>query len=175
MYIGRPTTHKNLRRLINAYLQLKQSHPELQLVLAGKIDTNYKRTARYVKKLDAPDVTFTDYVSDGQLRWLYENCAAYVFPSLSEGFGLPGLEAMACGAPVVSSNATCLPEIYGEAAAYFDPRDVEDMTKVINKVLTRPELREQLIAEGKKQVAKYSWRRMAEQTLTIYKAVLREN
>lgn len=174
MYIGRPTPHKNLRRLIESYLQLKQDHPDLQLVLAGKIDANYKRIARYVKKLDAPDVIFTDYVSDGQLRWLYENCVAYVFPSLSEGFGLPGLEAMASGAPVISSNATCLPEIYGDAALYFEPRDVADMTKTINKVLTKPELRSQLVASGKKQVAKYSWQHMAEQTLAVYKAVLGE-
>jgi glycosyltransferase involved in cell wall biosynthesis len=82
---------------------------------------------------------------------------------------------MACGAPVVSSNATCLPEIYEDAAQYFEPRDVVDMTKAINKVLTKPELRKELITAGKKQMAKYSWRRMAEQTLTIYKAVLREN
>ena len=174
MYLGRPTPHKNLRRLIDSYIQLKQSHPELQLVLAGKMDSNYRRTARYVKKLDAPDVTFTDYVTDGQLRWLYENCAAYVFPSLSEGFGLPGLEAMASGAPVVSSNATCLPEIYGEAAQYFNPRDVDDMVKSINRVLTSPELRKKLVAAGNKQVAKYSWHRMAEQTLAIYKNILKE-
>lgn len=174
MYLGRPTPHKNLLRLVSAFVELKQKHPELVLVLAGKTDGNYRRIAREVRKQAIPDVVFTDYISDGQLRWLYENCAAYVFPSLSEGFGLPGLEAMACGAPVVSSNATCLPEIYGDAAHYFDPRDVEDMAKAINQVLTKPELRKELIVKGKKQVAKYSWRRMAEQTLEVYKQALHE-
>lgn len=174
MYLGRPTPHKNLLRLVSAFVELKQKHPELLLVLAGKTDANYRRIAREVRKQGIPDVIFTDYISDGQLRWLYENCAAYVFPSLSEGFGLPALEAMASGAPVVSSNATCLPEIYGDAAHYFDPRDVEDMTKAINQVLTKPELRKELIAKGKKQVAKYSWQRMAEQTLDVYKQVLHE-
>jgi glycosyltransferase involved in cell wall biosynthesis len=175
MYIGRPTPHKNLLRLLSAFVELKQKHPELILVLAGKTDANYKRIAREVRKQAIPDVIFTDYISDGQLRWLYENCAAYVFPSLSEGFGLPGLEAMASGAPVVSSNATCLPEVYGEAAHYFDPRDVVDMVNAINKVLTNPELRKRLVAAGKKQVGKYSWQRMAEQTLGVYKSVLKES
>jgi glycosyltransferase involved in cell wall biosynthesis len=174
MYIGRPTPHKNLLRLLSAFVELKQKHPELLLVLAGKTDANYRRIAREVRKQAIPDVVFTDYISDGQLRWLYENCAAYVFPSLSEGFGLPGLEAMASGAPVVSSNATCLPEVYGDAAHYFDPRDVADMVKAINKVLTNDDLRKKLIAAGKKQVGKYSWQRMAEQTLAVYKSVLKE-
>jgi glycosyltransferase involved in cell wall biosynthesis len=82
---------------------------------------------------------------------------------------------MAAGAPVVSSDATCLPEVYGEAAEYFDPRDIESIRKAVNKVLTKPERRKALITAGKKQVTKYSWQRMAEQTLAVYKAVLREN
>ncbi len=174
MYVGRPTPHKNLRRLINAYAQLKQSHPELHLALVGKTDSNYRRMERYVHKHDIPDVIFTDFVSDGQLRWLFENCAVYAFPSLSEGFGLPGLEAMASGAPVVSSNATCLPEIYGNAAEYFDPLDLDDMVRVIERVLTDDKLRQRLVRDGQKRVAKYSWKRMAEQTLDIYKGILRE-
>jgi glycosyltransferase involved in cell wall biosynthesis len=174
MYVGRPTPHKNLPRLIEAYVQLKAKHPELLLVLAGKKDANYKRIARDVKQAGIEGVVFTDFISDGQLRWLYENCQAYVFPSLSEGFGLPGLEAMANGAPVVSSNATSLPEVQGDAARYFNPEDVDDMTKAINDVLTKPNLRKELVTRGKKQVAKYSWQRMAEQTLEVYKAALKE-
>jgi glycosyltransferase involved in cell wall biosynthesis len=111
-------------------------------------------------------------VSEGQLRWLYENCAAYVFPSLSEGFGLPGLEAMVHGAPVVSSNATCLPEVYGEAAHYFDPLDVDDIASKIGETLDNEALRSNLIKKGKEQAAKYSWRRTAEQTLEVYEKAL---
>lgn len=144
------------------------------LVLAGKTDANYRRIARDVKKQGIPDVVFTDYISDGQLRWLYENCEAYIFPSLSEGFGLPGLEAMSSGAPVVSSDATSLPEVNGEAAQYFNPLEVADMAKAINSVLTKPELRKQMVAAGKKQAGKYSWKRMAEQTLAVYKDALHE-
>ena len=172
MYVGRPQPHKNLTRLIEAYSRLKQGRPELHLVLAGKRDALYRRHAHDVERLGIPDVHFTGFVSDGQLRWLYEHCAAYVFPSLSEGFGLPPLEAMTHGAPVVSSNATCLPEVLGEAVRYFDPMDTEAMADAIKAVLTRPELRQKLVAAGYKQVKKYSWTRMAEQTLAIYNSVL---
>jgi glycosyltransferase involved in cell wall biosynthesis len=174
MYVGRPNPHKNLGRLIEAYSLLKHSLPELHLVLAGKQDTLFKHHAHEVERLGIPDVHFTGQVSDGQLRWLYEHTDAYIFPSLSEGFGLPGLEAMAHGAPVVSSNATCLPEIYSDAAQYFDPLNVEDMMAAIKKVLLKTDIRDKLILQGYKQVKKYSWKRMAQQTLEIYQAVLDE-
>ena len=175
MYVGRPTPHKNLERLIDAFALLQETYPDLQLVLAGRKDANYRRIVRMVKKRDLQHVVFTDFVTDGQLRWLYEHCAAYIFPSLSEGFGLPGLEAMNHGAPVVSSNATSLPEVHGEAAHYFDPLDVEDMARAIKDVLSKDELRRELIKKGRKQVAKYSWERMARQTLDVYNEVLGES
>lgn len=174
MYVGRPMPHKNLERLIKAFTLLKDKHPDLYLALAGKKDTNYRKIEKKVITDRVEDVVFTDFVSEGELRWLYQNCEAYIFPSLSEGFGLPGLEAMVEGAPVVSSNATCLPEVYEDAAEYFDPYNYEDMANVIDKVLTTDTLRSALIKKGKLQVAKYSWRRMAEQTLDVYKKVLGE-
>ena len=172
LYVGRPTPHKNLERLIDAFELLREKQPDLQLVLAGKTDANYRRIARMVKRREIQNVVFTGFVTEGQLRWLYEHCAAYIFPSLSEGFGLPGLEAMSHGAPVVSSNATCLPEVYGDAAHYFDPLDIENMAHAINDVLTKDTLRAELIARGAKQVKKYSWERMARQTLDVYNSVL---
>jgi glycosyltransferase involved in cell wall biosynthesis len=172
LYVGRPTPHKNLERLIEAFVQLKAQHPDLVLVLAGKRDANYERIEAEAKRRTIKHLHFTGHVSEGQLRWLYEHCAAYVFPSLSEGFGLPGLEAMVHGAPVVSSNATCLPEIYGEAAHFFDPLDIPAMANAINEVLTDKELRENLIKLGHEQAKKYSWQRMAEQTLAVYDQVL---
>lgn len=172
LYVGRPNPHKNLGRLVEAFSVLKQDFPDLQLVLAGKRDALFRRHAREVARLGTPDVHFTGFVSDAQLRWLYEHTAAYIFPSLSEGFGLPGLEAMHHGAPVVSSNATCLPEIYGNGAQYFDPLDVDAMAAAIRDVLTRPALRSKLVAAGQRQVRLYSWERMAEQTLAIYRDVL---
>jgi len=172
MYLGRPTPHKNLERLIDAFVTLRASHPDLYLVLAGKKDANYDRIEQLVTAKGIKNVYFTGFISDGQLRWLYEHCAAYIFPSLSEGFGLPGLEAMAQGAPVVSSNATCLPEVYDDAAHYFDPLDVQNIADVINEVLTNKDLRQELVTKGKKQAEKYSWQRTAEQTLAIYNHVL---
>lgn len=174
MYVGRPTPHKNLERLIEAYTSLLSQHPNLKLVLAGKKDANYERIASAVPEKYQQNVVFTGFVTEGELRWLYENCQAYVFPSLSEGFGLPGLEAMLHGAPVVSSDATCLPEVYGDAAHYFDPLDTQSMADAINEVLTDKDLCQGLVEKGHKQAQKYSWRRMAEQTLDIYNKALQK-
>lgn len=171
MYIGRPTPHKNLERLIDAFTELKQTNKDLCLVLAGKEDNNYRVIKRKVEGRGVKDIVFTGFVSEAELRWLYENCQAYVFPSLSEGFGLPGLEAMAHGAPVVSSNATCLPEIYEDSAQYFDPISTASMIEAINEVLNNPKRREELINKGKVQTKKYSWERMARETLDIYNEV----
>ncbi len=172
MYVGRPQAHKNLERLIDAFAILKQTHPELKLVLAGKKDVLYERHENSVKKKHIPDVIFTGFVSEGQLRWLYEQTKAYVFPSLSEGFGLPGLEAMTHGAPVISSDATCLPELYGDAALYFDPTDIDDVATKINEVLLNSPLRNKLIEAGYRQAKKYSWKKMAAQTLDVYDKAL---
>ncbi|MEO6760860.1 MAG: glycosyltransferase family 1 protein [Candidatus Saccharimonadales bacterium] len=172
MYVGRPTPHKNLERLIEAFVDIQKTKPDLKLVLAGKKDANYDRIEQSVIKKGIQNIIFTGFISDGQLRWLYEQTAAYVFPSLSEGFGLPGLEAMVHDAPVVSSDATCLPEVYGEAAHYFKPLDVADMAAKITEVIDDEELRQKLIALGRAQTTKYSWRRTAEQTLAIYDRVL---
>jgi glycosyltransferase involved in cell wall biosynthesis len=174
MYVGRATPHKNLRRLVSAFEVLHKKHPQLMLVLAGKTDANYKRIGEFVSERRlAAYVVFTDFISEGELRWLYENTAAYVFPSLSEGFGLPGLEAMAHGAPVVSSNTTCLPEIYGDAAYYFNPTIVSDIAHKIHAVISKPSLAASLSSKGRAQVFKYSWRKMAEQTLKIYEEALK--
>jgi glycosyltransferase involved in cell wall biosynthesis len=174
MYVGRPNPHKNLRRLIKAFAELKTTNPDLTLVLVGKRDTLFKKLAKYVADKSIENVMFTGFVSDNQLKWLYHNTTAYIFPSLSEGFGLPGLEAMKHGAPVISSNATCLPEIYGDAAVYFDPRDIEDITSKIDSVLKNKQKANRYIEKGYEQVKKYSWKKMAQETLDIYKQVLND-
>lgn len=173
MYVGRPLPHKNLQSLIDAFSLLQKDRPKLQLVLAGKKDVLYGRFEKQIEDRAIKNVIFTDFISEGQLRWLYENTAAYVFPSLSEGFGLPGLEAMVHGAPVVSSSATCLPEIYGDAAHYFEPTDIDDMVAAISGVLDNESIRAELVKKGFAQASKFSWRRMAEQTLEVYEKVLK--
>lgn len=169
-HVGAPFPHKNIKRLIKAFGVVKDKHPRLQLVLPGKMKDQFKQDfEKWVTGSTAADsIIAPGYVSDAQLKWLYENATAYVLPSLSEGFGLPGLEAMAHDCPVVSSNTTCLPEVYGEAAEYFNPKDVEEMASAIEKVITDPKLAEELKEKGKRQASKYSWQKMAEETLEVY-------
>lgn len=172
MYVGRPLPHKNLSRLIDAFEMLQKDHPDLRLALVGKKDELYQRIEQTVKQRQLKNVLFTGFVSEGELRWLYEHTAAYVFPSLSEGFGLPPLEAMMHGAPVVSSNASCLPEVNQDAALYFDPYDIEDMSHNIACVLDDKQIANKLRARGKIVAGSYSWRRMAQQTLDIFEKYL---
>jgi glycosyltransferase involved in cell wall biosynthesis len=122
----------------------------------------------------ADQVTFVGYVSDGELVSLYRGAKAYINPSLSEGFGLQGLEAMAQGTPVLASRASCLPEVYGDAAEYFDPNDPADQARAIALMLDHGEVAERLRATGRKRLAQFSWKKMAQTILAVYeKAVKR--
>ncbi len=174
MHVGAPLPHKNIERLIQAFAITKQKNPNLQLVLPGRLKDPFKTDFdKWVAASPAKDsILPPGFVSDEQLKWLYENAEAYVLPSLSEGFGLPGLEAMAHGCPLVSSNATCMPEVYGDAAQYFDPRDIDNMAEKISKVVGYKSLQKDLVVKGKKQVLKYSWPKMARETLDIYRGIL---
>lgn len=173
MFNGRPTPHKNLRRLIKAFTILNKKFPDLYLMIAGKEDETYNSYVKLISSLGLEKrVILTGFIPDGQLKWAMQNCKAYVWASLSEGFGLPPLEAMLNGSPVASSNASCMPEVLGDAAAYFDPYNVEDMARVIENVITSEQLQKKLTTEGKQQIKKYSWQRMAEQTLEVYARVL---
>ena len=175
LYVGQQSDYKNIRRLIEAHQLLLSSHPNLGLILVGSKSLLTKNNELWVKNNGYKNVVFTGFVDDDQLSWLYKNCEAYVFPSLMEGFGLPGLEAMTQGAPVVSSDATCLPEVYDNAAHYFDPKDVKDMAKKIGEVLENDELRSTLIKNGNQQIKKYSWQKTAQETLDVYKKALESN
>ncbi len=175
MYVGTPHVHKNLENLILAHSKILQTHPDLILALMGKQDENYKRIEHFAREHEVKNIVFTGFVSESELRWSYEHCRAYIFPSLSEGFGLPSLEAMIHGAPVVCSNSTCLPEINGSAARFFNPLDINDMADKITEVIDNEDTRRFLIERGYKQVTKYSWDKMAEQTLAIYHKLLQEN
>jgi len=101
---------------------------------------------------------------------LYRQAEAFVFPSLLEGFGLPGLEAMSVGTPVMAANAAALPEIYGPAALYFNPQDTDQLVQKINSLLNNPKIKERLIERGLEQVKKYSWVTTARQTIKIYES-----
>lgn len=172
LYVGNAFPYKNLENLGLAYKKLQKTRPNLHLVIAGKKDYFHKELMEKLNVLGLKNIEFTGYVSDNELAWLYQNAKLYVFPSLSEGFGLPGLEAMRYGTPVVASNSTCLPEIYGNAAIYFDPTNVDSIANTIEKVLLSESLRKKLSSLGLRQAKKYSWAKMAEQTLKIYQKVL---
>ncbi len=169
-YIGNAFPHKNLDRLIEAFAQLKEKHPKLQLALAGKKEFFYEQLEE--QYADISDVHFLGFVSDEQMSWMYNHALAYVFPSLSEGFGLPGIDAMQQGTPLVSSNATCLPEVYGDAAHYFDPESVQDMARAIDEVLRSKSRREKLVKNGQEQLKKYSWKKLATKTHGAYMRVI---
>lgn len=168
MHAGSPFPHKNIKRLIKVFEKLRENNPELTLVLAGRREYYFKKLESWARERESYSyIKFTDFVSDAQLKWLYQNAECYVLPSLSEGFGLPGLEAMAHGCTLVSSNATCLPEIYGDAAEYFDPRDSSTMQRALSKVLSNEKIQKELVDKGSAQVKKYSWKRMGEEILVI--------
>ena len=119
-------------------------------------------------------VRFFGFATEQQLSSLYSQAALYVFPSLDEGFGLPPLEAMSLGTPVLSSRAASMPEVLGDAAVYFDPNSEADFSKKVEQLLTDNKQRVQMIARGRQQVLQYSWRHCAEQTLAVYRDVLRK-
>lgn len=172
LFVGRPAPHKNLNRLVDAFVQLKEKHPQLLLVFTGKLNADYEKLREYAA-VKTDGVVFTDFASEGELRWLYQHTAVYAFPSLSEGFGLPPLEAMMNGpAPIASSNATCLPEVNKDAALYFDPLNTKDMASTIDTILSNKKVADELRANGTKLTKTYSWKRMAKQTLAIYEDVL---
>lgn len=172
MYAGTSYPHKNLERLVDAAVALRQSGREIQVVLVGREDFFSKRLQAYTRRTVPPanrdTVVFTGYVDDRVLNALYASAQLYVFPSRYEGFGLPGLEAMARGLPVAAARASCLPEIYGPAAEYFDPEKTTDLVSTINRLLGDEQRCAELRSLGFAQVRKYSWRRMAEETLAVY-------
>ncbi len=173
MHVGSPFPHKNIDRLVKAFEILNTSQPELKLVLAGKKEYYFEQLESSLASSPIKDkIIIPGFVSDEELKWLYQNTECYVLPSLSEGFGLPGLEAMAHGCPVISSDATCLPEVYQEAVLYFDPTDPKDIAEKIRAIINDKDLARDLVEKGSKLLQQYSWSKMAEQTLDVYKTVL---
>jgi len=179
--VGSAYPHKNLEMLIKAFERVKEEHGDLKLVLVGRKDYFYEKletrlstssSSNENKKLEIRGVIFTGEVSNGELAALYQNALVYVFPSLYEGFGLPGLEAMSYGAPVIAAKASCLPEIYGEAALYFEPENENELAEKIRRVINDEGLRNSLKERGFKQIKKYSWEKCARQTRDTYAHLL---
>lgn len=171
-YVGNAQPHKNLVRLVRVFGKLKEKFPGLSLVLSGPDSLFWERvreeSSHFAKASWDKGVVFTGFLKEEEMVVLYKNAEAFVMPSLEEGFGIPILEAMACGCPVISSSAGSLSEVGGDAVVYFNPEDEEDMVKAIEGILGDEGLREKMIKQGFSQVKKFSWEKMARETLEIY-------
>ena len=176
LYVGNAYPHKNLENLVSAFeILLKDYHQDLQLVLVGAKDFFYQRLINRLQKLklESDRIILTGSISDQDLDQLYRQALIYVFPSFCEGFGLPGLEAMSRGVPVVASRAASLPEIYQQAAFYFNPRQIKEIAKAIFQVINDENLRNKLCQQGCQRVEKFSWRKTAEETMVVYLEALK--
>lgn len=176
LYVGNVYPHKNLEGLLNIFSKIRLKNPEINLVLVGKEDYFYQRVKKQAQDLgfyrqadvNRDVVFFPDHVSDQDLKVFYHQARGYVFPSFYEGFGLPPLEAMAAGCPVVSSSEASMPEILGTAAIYFNPHNEIEMINQIGRLIADEVLRAELKVSGYKQAQKYSWDVCAERTLELY-------
>ncbi|MBN2002304.1 MAG: glycosyltransferase family 4 protein [Anaerolineae bacterium] len=170
LYVGTIEPRKNLTRLFYAWERLYASKLVPQLVIVGKagwLDGDFfaaLEQSRFYK-----EIRFTDYVLDDDLPAIYAGATAFVFPSLYEGFGLPPLEAMACGTPVACSNASSLPEVVGNAALTFHPKNLDSIVDVLRRIVNDEELQADYRERGFQQAAKFSWDRTARDTLDVYR------
>ena len=176
IYVGNAYPHKNLEKLLEAFKFLTRNQkPEtrnLKLALVCSRDVFWQRLQERIKEQGLGDqVALTSYIPANELSAIFRQAKAYVFPSLSEGFGIPGLNAMAAGLPVICSNIPTLKEIYGNAALYSNRHSPEDMAAKIQEVITDQQLRTDLVEKGREQVKKYSWQKMAQETLEVYQQI----
>lgn len=167
-FVGNAFPYKNLGLIVDAFAELKKKYPDLHLVFAGKKDFFYEQIEKQVNELGVADVHILGYISDGEKRWVMQNALSYVVASLSEGFHIPLLEAMYENCPVISSDATCLPEVAGDAAIYFDPYKTEALVEAVTKLVEIPGLRADLIKKGTENTKRFSWKKMAQETRRIY-------
>ncbi|HEY6293716.1 MAG TPA: glycosyltransferase family 1 protein [Terriglobia bacterium] len=174
LHVGRGDPRKNLVRLVRAYdlLIARRKDLDFQLVLSGPLGWGYEPLLQLLTKPTLQGrVILTGSVPDHELKVLHIRAACFAMPSLYEGFGLPSLEAMASGIPLMSSNRSSLPEIAGDAALYFDPESVEEMSVVMERLLTDSAIREQLAARGLEHAKQFSWEACARTTLAALKAL----
>jgi len=175
LYVGNCHPHKNVGVVVDAVARLAASgRADLRLVLAGPGGPWTDRLCRQVRDRGLDErVQWTGPVSDAQLAWLYRHASVLVQPSLAEGFGFTGLEAMASGLPVVAARSSCLPEVYGDAACWFDPTDANDLADRLVTLLGDPARRGALVAAGAAQAARYRWRTTAETVAACYRQAAR--
>jgi glycosyltransferase involved in cell wall biosynthesis len=175
LYAGNIKPHKNLERLVAAFSQLKQRSgcEDLKLLIIGDETSRYGALRRSVEAAGVrQDVRFFGFVPERTLAALYRLASVFAFPSLYEGFGLPPLEAMACGTPVVTSRLSSLPEVVGDAAVLVDPYSVADIAAGLARILEDAELRKHLVAAGRQRAHHFSWERSVRAVHAGYLRVL---
>lgn len=178
LYTGSMKPHKNVDRLLRAFKHLKEriNVEDVCVVLSGGEKENIIRLKKLALDLGIDgNVIFTDMLSAEELAGLMNLAEVFVFPSLYEGFGLPPLEAMACGTPVITSNRASLPEVVGDAALLINPESEEDIASAMHRLLSDENLRNQLIQKGFERVKMFSWEETAKQTLEVYREVYEMN
>ena len=177
-FLGSIEPRKNLTRLIEAFAQLNLQSPisnlqSPQLFIGGSLGWKYDETlARFQSLGLGQQVQLIGRVAETDLPKWYSACNAFVYPSLYEGFGLPVLEAMACGAPVITSNVTSLPEVLGDAGIVVEPTDIAALAAALSQVLCQPQLQTELRAKAIQRAAQFTWQRTAQQTFESYRRVL---
>ena len=172
LYVGSVEPRKNLMALIRAFGITRQTY-DVSLCIAGGLSHSYEEIFRCLDELGIrKDVVFTGYINEEELMDLYRNATVFVYPSLYEGFGLPPLEAMTCGVPVVISSIEPLTEVSGSAALSFSPNDYEELSDILNRVISSPSLREDMVRKGSERVKDFSWTKTAEATIKTYARAL---
>lgn len=175
LYVGTIQPRKNLDTLIQAYYRLKQGGSfDHKLVIVGRKGWLYDQLFNRIKELGLDsEIIFTGFVPDEDLPYIYDSAKLFLYLSLFEGFGLPPLEAMACGVPVITSNTTSLPEVVGDAGITLDPTDVGQVVIAMKQVLQNCQLAEKMKGKGSVRARQFSWDTAARQTLEIYQRVLK--
>lgn len=168
LFVGTIQPRKNISRLIDGFAAVAKKHKDVDLVIVGKKGWLYEPILEEPKKMGITQrVHFLDFVNDGELAGLYTNAICYCLPSLYEGFGLPVLEAMQYGCPVITSNVSSLPEAGGDACLYVDPQSPADVAKKIVELIEKPALRKKLQEKGYEHIKKFSWEKAAQETLVV--------
>lgn len=177
LFVGTMQGRKGVDRLLRAFDLFKQRHQtNYRLILAGKKGwRDEKIWAAYQSMQHQNDVVVTGYVPEKDLSALYAHADVFVFPSLYEGFGMPVLEAQACGTPVITSNTSSLPEVGGDAAYYVDPCNIEEIASAVANVVFNRRLREDFIDKGLVNVKRFSWEKVARQTLAVFEETFRRH
>jgi glycosyltransferase involved in cell wall biosynthesis len=171
LFVGTIEPRKNVARLIEAYSRLRDG--QVKLVIGGARGWLYEEVFARVEELDLTgDVLFPGYIPPDELPLWYNAAELFVYPSLYEGFGLPPLEAMACGTPVITSNVSSLPEVVGEAGLTVDPMDIEGLAESMNQVLDDGALRQTMRERGLARAGHFSWARAARETVEVYRRAL---